>query len=76
MEKRLKSYLEFLQEKSELLDVPLIDAFKLKDISLSTYYRTMQGTTELKYGTARKVNHSLEHLAALREHRARLKNDV
>ena len=73
MSKRLESYLEILQRKSEELGVTLFDAFKWKDISDSTYYRTINGTTELRYDTARLVNHALYELHALREHRAKLK---
>lgn len=73
MTKRLKSYLEILQEKSESLGVSLFDAFKWKDIADSTYYRTIKGDTELRYETARVVNKSLEELHALRKHRETLK---
>lgn len=73
MSNRLESYLEILQRKSEELEVSLFDAFKWKDISDSTYYRTINNTTEMRYDTARLVNHALHELHALREHRAKLK---
>jgi predicted transcriptional regulator len=73
MSNRLQSYLEILQAKSEELGVSLFDAFKWKDISDSTYYRTMKGDTELRYETARTVNHALHELYALRKHREALK---
>jgi hypothetical protein len=73
MDQKLYSYLELLQEKSQRLGVSLLDAFKWKDISSSTYYRTLNGTTELRYETARLVNKSLEELHALRKHREELK---
>lgn len=72
MEKKLRSYLEILQEKSEKLEVPLSKAFAWKDIADSTYYRTINGQTELKYKTAYLVNLSLEELYALRKHRESL----
>jgi hypothetical protein len=75
MDQRLKSYLEILQEKSERLQVSLLDAFKWKDIAPSTYYRTIHGTTELRYETARLVNKALEELHALRKHREALKQN-
>jgi hypothetical protein len=70
---RIKSYLEILKSKSEELNVPLLDAFKWKDISNSTYYRTINGATELSYDTAYKVNLSLHELHSLRKHREELK---
>lgn len=73
MDQKLYSYLELLQEKSQRLNVSLLDAFKWKDIASSTYYRTLNGTTELRYETARLVNKSLEELHALRKHREELK---
>lgn len=73
MSNRLQSYLEILQAKSEQLGVSLFDAFKKKDISDSTYYRTMKGDTELRYETARRVNHALYEIHALRAHREALK---
>lgn len=73
MTKRLESYLEVLTRKSEELDVPLADAFKWKDISGTTFWRTMNGRTELRFETARQVNHALYELHALRKHREALK---
>jgi len=73
MTKRIESYLETLQRKSEELNVSLADAFAWKDIANSTYYRTINGTTELRYETARLVNKSLYELRELRDHRASLK---
>jgi predicted transcriptional regulator len=73
MDQRLYSYLEILQEKSQRLGVTLLDAFKWKDIPSSTYYRTIKGTTELRYETARLVNKAIEELHALRKHREELK---
>jgi hypothetical protein len=70
---KLYSYLEILQEKSQRLGVTLLDAFKWKDIPSSTYYRTIKGTTELRYETARLVNKAIEELHALRKHREELK---
>jgi hypothetical protein len=70
---KLKSYLEILQEKSDALDVKLIDAFKWKDIAITTYYRTIKGQTELRYETARLVNKALEEIHALRKHREEIK---
>ena len=75
MDQRLQSYLEILQEKSQRFGIPLLDAFKWKDISGSTYYRTINGTTELRYETARLVNKSLEELHALKKHREALKQN-
>lgn len=73
MTKRLESYLEVLTRKSEELDVSLADAFKWKDISNTTLWRTLKGKTELRFETARQVNHALYELHALRKHREELK---
>jgi predicted transcriptional regulator len=50
--------------------VPLLKAFKSADIPTSTYYRTINGTTELRHDTARKVMKTLEKLHALAEARS------
>jgi predicted transcriptional regulator len=65
----MKSYLQTLEEKAEAYDVPLLTAFKSADIPTSTYYRTINAQTELRYDTARKVMKNLEKLHALQEAR-------
>jgi predicted transcriptional regulator len=73
----MKSYLEILQSKAEAWNVPLLKAFKSGDIPTSTYYRTINGQTELRHETARKVMKNLEKLYALqqaRKHTEELRN--
>lgn len=72
----MKSYLTLLEERSEEVGVPLLKAFKSADIPTSTYYRTINGVTELRYETARKAMKELEKLHALqqaREHTRQLR---
>lgn len=68
----MKSYLDLLIERSKELRVDLSKAFKWVDASRSTYYRTINGDTELRYETACKVMQAIEELHALQEHRASL----
>jgi predicted transcriptional regulator len=58
--------------------VPLLKAFKSADIPTSTYYRTINGVTELRHDTAVKVMKAIEKLHALqqaREYSERLRRD-
>lgn len=67
----MKSYLQILQDKSNEYNVPLLDAFKCADVPTSTFYRTINGKTELRHNTAWKVMKQLEKLHSLqraREH--------
>lgn len=72
----MKSYLELLQEMSEETGIPLLKAFKAASVPTSTYYRTINGVTELRFDTARKAMKELEKLHALqqaREHTRQLR---
>lgn len=72
----MKSYLQLIQDRAEACNVPLLRAFKSAEIPTSTYYRTINGATELRHETATKVMESIEKLYALqqaREHTARLR---
>ena len=72
----MKSYLELLYEKSNEFDVSLLTAFKYAGIPTSTYYRSVNGQTELRHETAKKVMKQLEKLHALqqaREHTRQLR---
>lgn len=73
----MKSYLQILQEKSQEYGIPLLDAFKEAGVPTSTFYRTINGTTELRHMTARKAMKQLEKLHALqraRQHTKKLRN--
>lgn len=65
----MKSYLQTIKDKAKAYDVPLLTAFKSADIPTSTYYRTINAKTELRYDTARKVIKNLEKLHSLQEAR-------
>lgn len=72
----MKSYLEILKDKATEYDIPLLQAFKSASIPTSTFYRTINGETELRHDTARRVMKSLEKLHALeaaREHTRQLR---
>lgn len=72
----MKSYLELLEELSAETGIELLKAFKNAGIPTSTYYRTINGVTELRYETARKAMRELEKLHALqlaREHTRELR---
>jgi len=49
--------------------VPLLSAFKKADIPTSTYYRTIQEKTELRFDTAQRVMKAIEELYALQQAR-------
>lgn len=72
----MKSYLELLQEMSDETGISLLKAFKAASVPTSTYYRTINGVTELRFDTARKAMKELEKLHALqqaREHTRQLR---
>ena len=74
----MKSYLELLQEMSEETGISLLKAFKAASVPTSTYYRTVNGVTELRFDTARKAMRELEKLHALqqaREYTEQLRSD-
>ena len=65
----MKSYLELLEELSAETGIELLKAFKNAGIPTSTFYRTINGVTELRYETARKAMRELEKLHALQQAR-------
>jgi 4-diphosphocytidyl-2C-methyl-D-erythritol kinase len=65
----MKSYLEQLEAMSSETGVELLHAFKNAGIPTSTFYRTINGVTELRYETARKAMKELEKLHALEQAR-------
>ena len=58
----MKSYLKYLEDKAEGCDIPLLAAFKQADVPTSTYYRTINLVSELRYETASKVSNAIEYL--------------
>ena len=65
----MKSYLQTLEELSAETGIELLKAFKAASIPTSTFYRTINGVTELRYETARKAMKELEKLHALQQAR-------
>lgn len=57
----MKSYLEYLEDEAEDRDVELLQAFRIADVPTSTYYRNINGKTELRYSTAVKVLEAIHH---------------
>ena len=51
----MKAYLETVQEKASENGIDLLEAFKIAEIPTSTYYRTINGETEMRFDTACKV---------------------
>jgi len=65
----MKSYLTLLEERSEETGIKLLRAFQSADIPTSTFYRTINGATELRYETAVKAMKALEKLYSLQQAR-------
>ena len=51
----MKSYLDTITEYAASRNVELKEAFRVADIPTSTYYRTINNATELRYETALKI---------------------
>jgi predicted transcriptional regulator len=62
----MKSYLEQLTIQSENQEINLRKAFEWAGLSKATYYRQLRGT-ELRYGTAIKIEKAIEQLATLKK---------
>jgi predicted transcriptional regulator len=72
----MKSYLKHLQDRAEETDISLLTSFKRASVPTSTYYRSINGDTELRYDTAVKVINAIEELHSIqqaREHTERLR---
>ena len=63
----MKSYLQILTKQAEDANVPLLRAFSRAMIPTSTYYRTIKGTTEIRYDTALKVHHAIEQVREIQQ---------
>ena len=62
----MKSYLQQLTQLSEHQNVDLRKAFNWAGLSKTTYYRQLKGT-ELRYGTAAKIEKAIHQLATLKK---------
>lgn len=65
----MKSYLQIIQEEAEQYGITLLKAFKAADIPTSTYYRTINGATELRHETATRVMQAIAKVHALQQAR-------
>ena len=63
----MESYLNTLKNRAEELGISLLTAFKRAEVPTSTYYRTVNETTELRYDTARKVMEALETIHSIQQ---------
>ncbi len=59
----LKSYWDQILEKHRYVDMPLHKVFIVAKIPTSTYYRTVNGRSEISYETAKKVYQTLDRLS-------------
>lgn len=67
--RHMKSYLQIIEEEAERCGITLLKAFKAADIPTSTYYRTINGATELRHETATKVMKAIAKVHALQQAR-------
>jgi predicted transcriptional regulator len=65
----MKSYLQTIKDEAAEANVPLLKAFKQAEIQTSTYYRTVNGDSEIRYETALRVHHAIERLYLLQQAR-------
>ena len=62
----MKSYLEQVTRHCEIQGISLRKAFEWAGLSKTTYYRQLKGT-ELRYGTAIKIEEAANQLATLKK---------
>jgi predicted transcriptional regulator len=51
----MEPYFSQLQSLATKLNIPLLDAFARAKVPTSTYYRSANGTTEMRYDTACRI---------------------
>lgn len=72
----MKAYLDIIKQSADDYNISILKAFKFAGVPTSTYYRTINGETELRYETALKVSNAVHDLHAIqqaREHTERLR---
>lgn len=65
----MKSYLQLISDKAWKANIKLEDAFDKAGASSTTYWRTINERTELKYDTALKVFNAIEELYQIQQAR-------
>jgi len=68
----MKSYLEQLTNLTESNDISLRKAFEWAGLSKTTYYRQLKGT-DLRYGTAIKIEKAIQQIEKIQLRRATTK---
>ena len=63
----METYLNLLKQRAEARNVPLLSAFRKAGLPTSTYYRAINGKTELRHDTAEKVMRSLDELHTVQQ---------
>ena len=58
----MKSYLQLVSDKAYKANIKLEDAFDKAGASHTTYWRTKNNKTELKYDTALRIFNAIEEL--------------
>ena len=70
----MKSYLDTIKEHAASRNVEVKEAFRVADLPTSTYYRTINNTTELRYETALKIFNAVDEKLKRDKHRERNKS--
>ena len=68
----MKSYLETITEHAASRNLELKELFRVADLPTSTYYRTINGTSELRYDTAKKLYDAVDEHVKRRKYKERL----
>ena len=68
----MKSYLKTITEHAASQKIELKELFRVADLPTSTYYRTINGTSELRYETAKKLYDAVEEYVKRRKYKERI----
>jgi len=68
----MKSYLETITEHAASRNLELKELFRVADLPTSTYYRTINGTSELRYDTAKKLYDAVDEYVKRKKHNERI----
>ncbi len=63
----MKSYLQLVSDKAYKANIKLEDAFDKAGASHTTYWRTKNNKTELKYDTALRIFNAIEELYQIQQ---------
>ena len=68
----MKSYLETIKDHAASRNLELKELFRVADLPTSTYYRTINETSELRYETAKKLYDAVDEHVKRRKYKERL----